>query len=125
MQYAIIRSGGKQYKVNAGDVLEVDKIITDKKSVVIDDVLLVVNDGKVSVGKPTVSGAKVEATVVESKRGDKITVRKYKAKVRYRKTIGFRPELSVIKIDKISLGSDKTSEKVEKPTKSAPKTVKK
>lgn len=125
MQYAIIRSGGKQYKVNAGDVLEVDKIITDKKTITFDDVLLVVNDGKVSVGKPTVSGAKVEATVVESKKGDKITVRKYKAKVRYRKTIGFRPELSVIKIEKISFGSDKSSEKVEKPTKSAPKTVKK
>jgi large subunit ribosomal protein L21 len=125
MQYAIIRSGGKQYKVNAGDVLEVDKITTDKKTITFEDILLVVNEGNVSVGKPTVAGAKVEATIVENIKGDKIRVSKFKAKARYRKTIGFRPQLSVVKIDKILAGSEKVAKKAEEPTKTAPQTRKK
>src|SRR4051812_26075620 len=101
MQYAVIRTGGKQYKVTSGDVLEVDKIKTDAKSVVLDDVLLLVDEDKVSVGNPVVKGAKVTAKLVEQKKGDKIRVMKFKAKSRYRRTTGFRAQLSVLEIGKI------------------------
>jgi large subunit ribosomal protein L21 len=125
MQYAVIRTGGKQYKVNVGDTLEVDKIISDKKEIVFNDVLLFVNEGKVSIGKPNVKDAKVTATLVENIKGEKIRVAKFKAKSRYRKVIGFRSQLSVIKINKIEAGSTKLEEKAEKTTKSAPTESKK
>ncbi len=119
MQYAVIRSGGKQYKVRSGDVIEVDKIDHEvNKPLLIDDVLLVVDENKVSVGKPNVSGAKVLAKLIEQKKGNKIRVMKYKAKVRYRRTTGFRPLLSLLEIGKIDYPSNKTD-------KSAPKTTKK
>jgi len=123
MQYAVIRSGGKQYKVNVGDIVELDKLNADKK-VVFNDVLLLVADGKMTLGKPTVKGALVEATIVEQKKGDKIRVAKFKAKSRYRKVIGFRAKLSVVKIDKINFGS-KSIPGIGKTIKTAPKTSKK
>jgi large subunit ribosomal protein L21 len=117
MQYAVIKSGGKQYKVSTGDTIEVDKIKdTDKKSVAF-DVLLSVDEGKVNIGNPLVKGAKVEATIIENKKGDKIHVRRFKAKSRYRKVIGFRSQKTVVKIDKIDLSNkkeDKTDSKKEK-----------
>ena len=118
MQYAVIKSGGKQYKVRPGQIIEVDKIDqAANKQFVIEDVLLVVNDGKVVLGKPKVSGAKVLAKLIEQKKGAKIRVMKYKAKVRYRRTTGFRPQLSVIEINKIDYPGSKT-------IKTAPKTTK-
>jgi large subunit ribosomal protein L21 len=121
MQYAIIRTGGKQYKVSEGDTLTLDRINTDNKSLVFDDVLLLVDEGKITIGKPSVDGAKVEASLVENKRGEKIRVSRFKAKSRYRKTIGFRAELSIVKIDKIAFGGQKTEKKAEKTTKTATK----
>lgn len=121
MQYVVIRTGGKQYKVSTGDLLTLDRIDQTKKSVVFEDVLLAVEDDKVSVGKPSLSGARVTASVIEHKRGDKIRVQRFKAKSRYRKTIGFRADQSVVKIDKIELGSPKTSKDVQEPTKTAKK----
>ncbi len=102
MDYAIVKIGGKQYKVSVGDVVEVNRLAAEKdKKVKFDEVLLVSSDGKVKVGAPTVKGAKVTATVLENKKGEKIRISKFKSKVRYRRTSGFRPLLSLLKIDKI------------------------
>ena len=123
MQYAVIKSGGKQYKVSAGDSLTLDRLNLDgKKTITFDEVLLVVNDGVATIGKPNVNGAKVEATLIEDKQGEKIRVMRFKAKSRYRRTIGFRAQQSVVKIDKIDFGSGKSSEKTKEPTKSNEKT---
>jgi large subunit ribosomal protein L21 len=126
MQYVILRTGGKQYKVSAGDTITLDKFEDNgKKSVVFEDVLLAVNDGDISIGKPNLTGIKVEATIVEHKQGEKIRVSKFKAKSRYRKTIGFRAQQSVVKIDKIDFGSSKTAEKTKESTKTAKKETEK
>lgn len=125
MQYAVIRSGGKQYKVTKGDVLEVDKIAEEsEKPFVFDDVLLVVDEGNVSIGKPSLDNVKVKAKLIEQKKGDKIYVMKYKAKSRYRRRTGFRSHLSVVQIESIEVGSKKP-EKTTKTIKSAPKESKK
>jgi large subunit ribosomal protein L21 len=102
MKYAIIKSGGKQYKVSEGDVIEVDSL--DKKKddkIIFDNVLLLVSDTSVKIGKPTVVGEKVEGVVLEEFKGDKLYVLKYKAKVRYRRRIGFRARLTKVRIEKI------------------------
>lgn len=121
MQYAVIKSGGKQYKVNAGDTLTVDKIeLGEKKEVVFDDVLLFVDEGKVTIGKPNIKDAKVTATLIDQVKGDKIRVAKFKAKARYRKVMGFRPLHTILKIEKIEVGSTKIVAKADKATKTAP-----
>ncbi len=107
MKYAVIKTGGKQYKVSEGDVIEVDRLPKEKGKLTFEDVLLLVSQQSIKIGKPTVSGEKVEATLVENFKGDKIRVSKYKAKVRYRRVTGFRPFLSRVKIEKIgSLSSN-------------------
>lgn len=122
MNYAVIRSGGKQYKVTSGDTITLDKLNPDgKKTVIFDEVLLLVNEDKVSVGNPLVKGAKVEASYLEDVKGEKIRVRKFKAKSRYRKTTGFRAQMSVVKIEKIGTGTGSTAEKAKEPTKTAKK----
>lgn len=104
MKYAVVSVGGKQYKVAEGDVLEVQSLgLKANDSYTFDTVLLVVDEKTRKVGAPTVSGATVTATVVDTKKGDKIRVAKYKAKVRYRKVIGFRPTVTTVKVDKINL----------------------
>lgn len=119
MQYAVIRSGGKQYKIKVGDVLELDKLSQEGgSSVVFEDVLLLVDENKATIGKPSITGAKVEAKLVEQKKGKKIRVMKFKAKSRYRRTIGFRPQLSVVQIEKIAHDANKEDKKT-------PKTIKK
>lgn len=124
MQYAVIKSGGKQYKVTVGDVLELDKLSSvSKDDVVFNDVLLVVDEGKTTIGKPLIDGAKVEAKLIENKKGDKIRVSKFKAKARYRKTIGFRAELSVVKIEKIAFESNKGDKKTTKTSTKQAKTT--
>lgn len=125
MQYAIIRSGGKQYKVSAGSTVEMDRLNTSGKGYTFDEVLLLVNDGKVTIGKPTIKGASVLAKLVEEKKGDKLKIVKYKAKVRYRRAMGFRSRLSVVHIDKIESISSRSTEKSDKTAKTAPKKVKK
>ena len=111
MQYAVIRSGGKQYKIKVGDTLELDKLSSENKNIVFDDVLLVVDNGSATVGKPIVSGARVEAKLIENIKGKKIRVMKFKAKSRYRRVTGFRPQLSVVKIEKIDTSSKNVQEK--------------
>ena len=100
--YAIIETGGKQYKVSEGDVLMVEKLDTaEGEAVGFDRVLTVVKDGEVVVGKPLVAGAKVTAQVVEHGKGKKILVFKYKAKSNYRKRQGHRQPFTKIRIEKI------------------------
>ena len=100
--YAIIKTGGTQYKVAEGDVLNVEKLDAEKGAeVVFDEVLAIVNDGEVTVGKPFVNGAKVTATVEEQGKGEKILVFKYKAKANYRKRAGHRHPFTAVKISGI------------------------
>ncbi|MCL5113744.1 MAG: 50S ribosomal protein L21 [Patescibacteria group bacterium] len=107
MEYVVIRSGGKQYKVKEGDTIEVDKIISEKdKEIVIDDVLLWVSGEKVKIGKPKLPNVKVKAKVLEQKKGEKIKVGKFKSKVRYRRVVGFRPLLTKVKIEEIKTKKD-------------------
>ena len=102
MKYAVIKTGGKQYKVSEGDVLEIDRLKAEKDGKIsFDEVLLMVSDSGVKIGKPNITGEKVEATVVDNIKGDKLRVSKFKSKVRYRRVTGFRASLSRVKIDKI------------------------
>ena len=100
--YAVIETGGKQYKVENGDVVFVEKLeATEGSKVELDKVLLISNDGNLSTGKPYVDGAKVEATVLEQGKGKKIIVFKYKAKKNYRKKQGHRQPFTKVKVGKI------------------------
>jgi large subunit ribosomal protein L21 len=101
--YAVLETGSKQYRVAAGDTLEIERLETEAgKPVTFDRVLLVNNDGKVTVGVPTVSGANVTADVVAHKRGEKKLTFKMKRRKGYHKTIGHRQELTVVKITAIN-----------------------
>lgn len=122
MEYAILKLGGKQYKVSPGEILEIDKIEGAKDATLeLGDVLLFVSEGDVKIGKPTLSGAKVKVKVLEQKRGDKLMVEKYKSKVRYRRRMGFRAHITKIQVEKIEVGSVKKSEKTAKPVVKNPK----
>jgi large subunit ribosomal protein L21 len=91
MKYAIIESGGKQYRAIEGATIEVDRLPVEAgEQVPLESVLLVVNDDQVSVGMPLVQGARVNATVVEQFKGPKIVVFKYRPKKRYRVKTGHR-----------------------------------
>src|SRR6186713_3054922 len=100
--YAVLETGSKQYRVAAGDRLEVERLPVEAgQSFTFDRVLLVNNEGKVSVGSPTVSSASVVADVVEHIRGEKKIAFKMKRRKGYHKTIGHRQELTVVKIKEI------------------------
>jgi large subunit ribosomal protein L21 len=100
--YAVLETGSKQYRVAAGDTLEIERLpIEAGQPVTFDRVLLINNDGKVAVGVPTVGGASVVADVVEHKRGEKTLTFKMKRRKGYHKTIGHRQELTVVKIKEI------------------------
>jgi len=100
--YAVLETGSKQYRVAAGDTLVIERLPVEAgQSVTFDRVLLVNNEGKVSVGSPTVSGASVVADVVEHKRGEKKLTFKMKRRKGYHKSIGHRQELTVVKVKEI------------------------
>ena len=100
---AVIKTGGKQYQVAKGDVLKVEKLPDAKegKKVVFKEVLALIDKDKVTLGKPLVAKAKVEATLLRNFKDKKIDVLKYKNKIRYRKHYGHRQQLAEIKIDNI------------------------
>ena len=101
--YAVLETGSKQYRVAAGDTLEIERLETEAgKPFTFDRVLLVNNDGRLSIGTPTVDGAKVVADVVAHKRGEKKLTFKMKRRKGYHKTIGHRQELTVVKITAIN-----------------------
>ena len=99
--YAIIATGGKQYRVSEGDVIYIEKIDAQVDSTVSFDVLLMGNDGDVKIGTPVVEGVKVEGKVVGQIRGEKIVVYKYKSKKNYRLRQGHRQPYTKVEITKI------------------------
>lgn len=102
--YAIIETGGKQYRVQEGDTLFVEKLSVEAgSSVEIEKVLAVSKDNSLTVGSPIVAGAVVKATVIEEGRARKVTIYKYKAKKDYRKKQGHRQPYTKLKIESISL----------------------
>lgn len=104
MKYAVIQTGGQQLKVIEGETLSVAKLEGKAKAkLVFDKILLVVDDKKVSLGKPLVKGAKVTAELLEQKKDKKIRVAKFKAKSRYRRVRGHRQQITKIKIGKITI----------------------
>ena len=101
--YAVIKTGGKQYKVAPGDTLKVELLEGAKGDTLeLSDVLLIEKDGNVTVGRPTVEGAKVTAEVVSQGRGRKILVFKHKRRKSYRKMHGHRQEFTELLIKEIS-----------------------
>ena len=102
MKYAIIQSGGKQYRCVEGSAIEVDRLpVAAGDAHTFDQVLLIADDGQVSVGTPTVAGASVSATVVSQLRGPKKIAFRYKAKERVRKKRGHRQDFTRLQIEKI------------------------
>ena len=100
--YAIIATGGKQYKVAEGDIIKVEKLGLDAGSEVTFDQVLAVNKGEMVVGNPTVENAKVTATVVEEGKNRKVVVFRYKRKSGYNKKKGHRQPYTKVKIEKIN-----------------------
>lgn len=100
MKYAVVAQNSKQYKVEEGQELLIDGY-KNGREIEFGDVLLIVDDAKVKIGKPKIAGAKVTAKILGQEKGKKIDVVKYKAKSRYRRHLGFRPQYTRIKIDKI------------------------
>jgi large subunit ribosomal protein L21 len=99
-KYAVIKIKGTQYKVSEGDEILVGKLGSKRPEA---EVLLTVDDGKVSVGKPFVKGTKVKLKMLkDEEKGKKVTVLKYKAKSRYRKKRGFRPVYTRLLVEQIS-----------------------
>lgn len=100
--YAIIQTGGKQYRVSEGDVIVIEKLEAQAgETVAFDEVLTVVQEGSVKIGQPVVAGAKVTGTVVEHGKGKKIRIFKYKSKANYRKRQGHRQPFTKVTIEKI------------------------
>ncbi len=102
MMYAIIATGGKQYKVAEGDIIKIEKLGVEAGETVTFDKVLAVNNGELSIGCPTVEGATVTATVVKEGKGKKVIVYKYKRKTGYHKKNGHRQLFTQVKIDKIN-----------------------
>lgn len=100
--YAVIETGGKQYRVQEGRTLAIERLEADAgTAVTLDRVLLVADDTSRTVGTPTVAGAKVTATVMAHSKARKVLVFKYKSKVHYRRKKGHRQQYTTIRIDKI------------------------
>ena len=104
--FAVIRSGGKQYKVTEGETLDIELVDfpeKGEKKITISDVLLVGNGDKFSVGNPFLSGAKVGLELVEEVKARKVVAYKYRRREGYHKTIGHRQKLSRVKVGKITV----------------------
>ena len=103
MSYAIIQTGGKQYRVSEGDLLNVEKLAVDAGTeTTLGEVLLIVNGDKITLGTPLVSGASVKAEVVSQFKDDKVIAFKFKRRKGYHRTVGHRRQLTKLKITKIS-----------------------
>ena len=100
--YAIIATGGKQYKVSEGDIITIEKLGIEAGEKVTFDQVLAVSGDDLKIGNPTVDGATVDATVVKEGRGKKVIVYKYKRKTGYHKKNGHRQLFTEVKIEKIS-----------------------
>ena len=102
--YALIKTGGKQFKVTEGDTIKVEKLSTEVGKVFnLNSVLTLVDGDKVTIGTPIVKGASVDATVVSHGKGDKVKIFKMNRRKGYRKSQGHRQTFTEIKIDKIAV----------------------
>ncbi len=100
--YAVIRSGGKQYRVSPGGSVRVEKLEGEVgSSVTLDDVLMVGEEGNVKIGVPTVDGARVTGTIIAQGRGPKLTIFKMKRRKGYRRKYGHRQDYTEIRVDQI------------------------
>ena len=117
MEYAIVESGGKQYKAVVGNTIEVDRLPQEVGDQIELDQVLFINDGKkFRIGTPTLKGAKVRATVVAQVKAPKIVVFKYKPKNRYRVKSGHRQRYTRLMVDKILKGRAPSKKKATKST---------
>jgi large subunit ribosomal protein L21 len=112
MAYAIIRTGGRQFRVAEGDTLDVDLLnVEPGKTATFGDVLLFADGKDLTHGNPLVSGAKVTAEVIEQRKDKKVVAFKYKRRKGYHRTVGHRRKLTRVKIKTIDVGSKKTGSK--------------
>lgn len=125
--YAVVDSGGKQYRVEPGRTLVLDRLDAEAgATVTFDRVLLIGDEDSVTLGTPTVSGATVRGTVLEHGRGPKVIVFRFRPKAHYRRRTGHRSELTRVRIDEIATGTERKAtakapakEKASEPTKAA------
>ena len=130
--FAVIKTGGKQYKVQQGDVLQVEKLGLEKETTIIFDEVLLVEDGeKTLIGTPFVEKAKVHAVIIENFKDDKVIIFKKKRRKQYKKMQGHRQRLSRVRIEEITLGDaapkktqPSVAAKKEEPIKIKPETQK-
>jgi large subunit ribosomal protein L21 len=114
--FAVIRTGGKQYRVAANDVIEIEKIAGKPGDIIeLSEVILLGGDGGPKTGSPTIAGALVAAEVIEHKRGDKIVVFKKKRRKNYRRKKGHRQALTALRITEILTDGKKPSKVAPKP----------
>jgi len=102
MEFAVIKTGGKQYIIRKGDVITVEKLVHESDKITFDQVLLIADEKKALIGQPYIKGATVEATLVEEGKGEKKLVFRYKAKTRQKKKKGHRQPFTKVKITAIS-----------------------
>jgi len=101
--YAVIKTGGKQYRVVAGERLKVEKLVADVgATVTLDQVLMVADGAETTIGSPIIKGATVNATVLSHGRGDKVMIFKFRRRKHYRKTQGHRQSYTEIQISDIN-----------------------
>ena len=117
--YAIIKTGGKQYRVQKGDEFRVEKLDAKEGDKVVFDEVVAVGGDKLVVGTPFVEGCKVTAEVLEQGKGDKVIIYKYKAKKDYRRKNGHRQPFTLVKITDIGGAGKKTAGKADKAEKPA------
>ncbi len=116
--YAVIKTGGKQYKVVAGERLKVEKIVGDVgATVVIDKVLMISDDANTTIGAPLIAGATVSATVLSHGRADKVMIFKFRRRKHYRKTQGHRQSFTEIQIGEILAAGASAAKAAPKATK--------
>lgn len=129
MKYAVVKTGGKQYRVSEGDVILIDRIEgKENDALTFPEVLLYTADGAITVGTPFIPTVTVSGTILGALKGEKIRVATFKAKARSRKVRGYRHSLTQVKIDTISLGAKaekKMTDTPEKPVVKRTRTVKK
>jgi len=100
--YAVVKSGARQYRAGIGDTIRVEKLSVDPgEQIEMDEVLLVVDDEDITIGQPSVEGARVLATVVAQEKGPKITIFKYRPSKRYRRRAGHRQQYTRLRVDDI------------------------
>jgi large subunit ribosomal protein L21 len=112
MAYAIIKTGGRQFRVAEGDTIDVDRLDVDPdKTATFGDVLMFADGKDMTHGSPLISGAKVTAEVLEQRKDKKVVAFKYKRRKGYHRTVGHRRKLTRVKIKSISMGAKKASTK--------------